>query len=55
MGWSGDVLAAFGNPMRVQKIGDLSLPLEGTLILPVCSLRLLPIRGGNITVSVVRG
>ena len=44
MEWNRDALAAFGNPMRVQKIGDLCLPPESTLILSVCSLCLLPIR-----------
>lgn len=54
MGWSGAALPAFENPVRVQKIRALSLPLKSTLILPVCSMRLLPIRGGNITISVSR-
>ena len=54
MGWNRDALAAFGNPMRVQEIGDLYLPLESTLILSVCSLCLLCMRGGNITISVSR-
>ena len=40
--------------MRIQKIGDLYLPLESTLILSVCSLCLLCMRGGNITISVSR-